>query len=326
MQCHRHASRPMAYVLLLVCALQAHAAAPSSKQILPSEFRYDRIFLTPRLLDGTKVTFYTDSGGGFNAISNAIVARQKWATSELDAGNEGKMQLVDFPAFATGAAIPPPVRDPGLQGRLVSVDTQHFEFERGQDGFLGNRWFGDKVLELDYPGRSMSVLQGWQPNATQQQHRSALTFKAPPAFNFPRMRIEVDGKPIEVLFDTGATFNLTTASAAEFALPASTLIAGSFITKTRFEEWAAHHPDWKVLTAADQLGKTAMPMIRVAEVKIAGWTVGPVWFSQRPDPNFLKFMSAMMDQPIEGAIGGSAFKYFTVVADYPGKSAYFMKR
>jgi hypothetical protein len=233
--------------------------------------------------------------------------------------------LVDFPVFAPQAAIPPPVRAGALAGRLISVDPQRFDFEPGEDGFLGSRWFAAKVLELDYPSRSLSVLQGWQPDATQRQHRIPLAFKAPPDFSFARMRIEVDGKPIEVLFDTGATFRLSATAATEFELPPGTLIAGSFITQTRFEEWAAHHPDWKVIAAGDELGKPAASMIRVAQVKIAGWTVGPVWFSQRRDANFLEGMSAMMDQPIEGAIGGSAFKYFTIVADYPGKAAYFAR-
>ena len=52
-------------------------------------------------------------------------------------------------------------------------------------------------------------------------------------------------------------------------------------------------------------------------------TVGPVWFVQRPDASFREYMAQMMDMPIDGAIGGSALKYFRMVIDYPNATAYF---
>ena len=36
---------------------------------LPSEFKNDLIYLKPKLTDGTTITFFTDTGGGWNAIS-----------------------------------------------------------------------------------------------------------------------------------------------------------------------------------------------------------------------------------------------------------------
>lgn len=71
------------------------------------------------------------------------------------------------------------------------------------------------------------------------------------------------------------------------------------------------------------MGGREFPMIRVPSVTVAGHTVGPVWFAQRPDSNFRKMMPELMDKPIEGALGGSALQYFRVVIDYPGAAAYF---
>jgi hypothetical protein len=51
--------------------------------------------------------------------------------------------------------------------------------------------------------------------------------------------------------------------------------------------------------------------------------VGPVWFTQRPDRAFREWMSSMTDRPIEGALGGSAFKTTRMILDYPGGRAYF---
>ena len=66
-------------------------------------------------------------------------------------------------------------------------------------------------------------------------------------------------------------------------------------------------------------------MIEVPLVKIAPVTVGPVWFSARPDATFHDFMSQMMDKKIEGALGGSALRYLDIVIDYPGAKAWLRK-
>jgi hypothetical protein len=48
-----------------------------------------------------------------------------------------------------------------------------------------------------------------------------------------------------------------------------------------------------------------------------------VWFTIRPDRAFTQFMSQWMDQPVVGALGGSALQYFRVIADYPNARATF---
>jgi hypothetical protein len=308
-----------ALMILVCCAAARPAAAQVSKQTLPAEFRNDLIYLTPRLADGTALRIFTDSGGGFNAISAAIVAKQGWPIiRKLEEGGQ-TFQFVAFPAWDPQASFPPAMEN----SDLVSYDLEGIE--PGLGGFLGNRWFAGKVLELDYRRQQLSLLNGWQPDAEQKKHRAALTFKARPGFHWPRIRIQVDGKPLEMLFDTGATLHLTESGGAAFNLPEGALIAGSFITKTRFDEWAARHPKWQVISGGDRLRTSQLPLIRVPEIEIAGLSIGPVWFAQRPDTNFIDGMSAMTDQTVEGALGGSALKFLKVVADYPGGAAYFSR-
>ena len=141
--------------------------------------------------------------------------------------------------------------------------------------------------------------------------------------NFGRMTIRVDDEPIDVLLDTGATARLSDEAAATFGLPADTLVGTSFIDKSVFDRWVARHPHWLVIERGDKLGSATFPMIRVPEVMLADRAVGPVWFSERPDRNFRVFMSGMMDAPIDGAVGGSAFRYTRMVIDYPGSAVYF---
>jgi hypothetical protein len=64
-------------------------------------------------------------------------------------------------------------------------------------------------------------------------------------------------------------------------------------------------------------------MIEVPEVIIAGYKVGPVWFTHRENRNFHDFMSSFMDARVDGALGGNAFRHFIMTVDYPGAAAYF---
>jgi hypothetical protein len=70
---------------------------------------------------------------------------------------------------------------------------------------------------------------------------------------------------------------------------------------------------------AEKQGGAAM--MRVPTIEVGGQKIGPVWFTERPDRNFRDFMSQYMDKPIEGALGGSAWRYVTLVLDYPGAKA-----
>lgn len=58
---------------------------------------------------------------------------------------------------------------------------------------------------------------------------------------------------------------------------------------------------------------------------MAGLTSGPVWFTTRPDSKFYVYMSQGMDKQIEGALGGSVFKYFSIIIEYPNSTAHFKR-
>ena len=64
-------------------------------------------------------------------------------------------------------------------------------------------------------------------------------------------------------------------------------------------------------------------MIEVPVITVAGLTAGPVWFTVRADKNFHEYMSQWMDRRIEGALGGSALRYYRVTVDYPNRRATF---
>lgn len=230
--------------------------------------------------------------------------------------------LVRLPALATAAAIPLPQLPPFGDRFFVPRQTSH-AFAR--DGLLGRTWFADRRWLFDYPGRSLAVLPAGLPLPGAPVNQVSLGFQADSAgrrtTHFPRIRIEVDGDSLDLLFDTGATVSLTDSALARLADGGPAERGTSFISQQVFDRWRQRHPDWRVIERADRT--LEMPMILVPRVSIGGHVVGPVWFTMRPDRNFHQFMSQWMDRRIDGALGGSALKYFRVTVDYPRAIAVF---
>ncbi len=129
-------------------------------------------------------------------------------------------------------------------------------------------------------------------------------------YTFCRVRFEQVGN------DDGGTLKLIDEGGP--AIRATSLISTSI-----FDQWKKDHPDWRVVPNAEE--GSGEPMIEVPEVTIAAYTVGPVWFTRRPDNNFSEHFSNWTDKPVVGAIGGSILKGFRVVLDYPGAAAWLEK-
>ncbi len=294
----------------------AETVAAADRIPVPAEFVHDQVWVTPTLA-GERLRLFTDTGGGWNAISDTLAERLSLVREKSDAG-----ELVAWPEFDEGAGIPaaPPHF---IGGRLVLAPHDQLS---GTDGFLGGRWFADSVWEFDYPNRRLYRIVGFAIDAS-QPHRAALGFQTNDAgqrtMHFPSLDVEVAGEVLPMLFDSGATATTTETSAPLFGVAPGTNVGTSFIEHEVFERWTRAHPDWRVVDAADLKGKQRRRMIAVPVVTIAGHSVGPVWFSEQPKGAFQSYMAKMMDRPTWGALGGSALKYFRVVIDYPGAAAYF---
>lgn len=284
---------------------------------LPAEFVHERVILTPKL-KGQTVRFFTDTGGGWNAIAERTVAKLGLDVVEVGEG-ESRTVTVEFPSFDAQATIPvSPAHF--MEGRLVVARDAGMS----HDGFLGGRWFADRVWEVNYPRQRFALLSddsdapvdcvplGFQVNREGRR-----------TMHFPSIDVEVDGEVLPMLFDTGATATTTPASADVFAVAPGEQVGTSFIEHAVFERWRQSHPEWRVLDAADQMGGKSWRMIEVPTLKIAGLQAGPVWFAERKAGTFQEYMASMMDRPSWGALGGSALKYFRVVVDYPQARACF---
>lgn len=307
---------------------------PDARTQLPARFVADRVVLVPTTADGRRLELLTDSGGGMDQLYPATVARLGLATEPADLpGMEEELgpaasdtRATRLPAFAPGHGIPP-VR--AMDGRLMVFPDELIEQQTLpgmdlHDGFLGSRWFADRVWTWDYPGqRFFHEADDYQPEPGAVA--MPLGFRTNPVGkrvqSMPRMSIIVGGRELPMLLDTGATTLLTPAALQALGDGGPAERATSMVTDDVFQAWRKAHPEWRVIEKA-QAG-TGSNMIEVPQVEIAGFTIGPVWFTHRPNPNFHDMMSSMMDRQVEGAIGGNAFRHFVMTVDYPNAVAYF---
>lgn len=291
---------------------------------IPTQFTENMFYACPVTKDGVELKFYTDSGGGIIIYRNLV--DRLHLTSVKQQGNGQQWEEVSLPEFQPTKTIPPPL---GHHSRLVVLPEDQKMSILGLDtsGLLGQEWFAAHVWTWDYPGHKLL----WRSNddlpKVAPAHRLSLGFPTDqqgqryPNLNFPRIQATIDGELIDLLFDTGANTVLTDAAikAIHDAHPAHR--ATSFINQSIFDRWHTKHPEWKVVEKAEE--GTAASMIEVPKVTVAGYEVGSVWFTARPDKNFDEWMSQWMDKKVHGALGGSALQYFRVTIDYPSAIAYF---
>jgi len=288
--------------------------APEGTIELPARFEADRIFTKIAVRGGDTLQLFTDTGGGLFIYSEAA-DRIGWRDS---AGILLKDVAVD-PIF------PEPLGAPDRRIPVFRTDRKP-DFAMG-DGMLGQAWFADRIWTFDYPDGKL-LLHKVRPSFRPEAHHVHLGFLTDSSgtriLSFPRIPVFVDGDTLDMLFDTGATV-LPGSRAPNYPAGAEPgAQATSFIISGIFNRWRESHPDWPVIPDADE-NVPGMSMILVPEVSVAGFSVGPVWFTERLDANFHKFMSQWMDRPVDGAVGGNVFRFFRITVDYPAALAYFLR-
>lgn len=303
-------------------SVTSSAPEPGRPIALPGKFVEDRFLVQQRTAGGT-LTLFTDTGGGLFILQDAV-KRLHLTTTQVEIEEGGRPREVALlPSFVPGAAgtsldifsVRLPVRTPSTAK----------DFDEA-DGMLGQAWFKDRVWTFDYPGRRLWLRAPGDLPPHDPAHAVALGFPMSGSGqrkgNFPRIQIKVDGETIDLLFDTGATVHLSDAALLALHDGHPAVRATSFIVRSIFERWRQRHPDWRVIERADELAG-GEPLIEVPTIEVAGFTVGPVWFTRRADANFQKWLSQWMDKQVEGALGGSALRYFRVIVDYPNAVAVF---
>ena len=317
--------------MLAITGAMPAVGTTSAARVLPTVYEAGHFYATPETVDGRKLRLIVDTGGGGGTIglywiTSTVAQRLHLATRTCRIGAHDSVTVANLPHYRPGHGLPPPRNSPC--GKVLMV--QHVPASFTDDGqFSGSYLYESGVWTFDYPARRL-VLQGdeWRPDPA--AHATRLGFQhndqGHATFGYPRIVIRVAGQPLDMLLDTGATAHPTPAGEKASGTPT---IHGfgvtSYITTSVFNRWHDEHPHWRVVPDGDNLlgPMHRMRMIEVPSVDIAGWSVGPVWFTERPDPAFHDMMSSMMDKPVEGAVGGNVFRHFAMTIDYPRAVAYF---
>jgi hypothetical protein len=301
---------------------------------LPAVLTEGRFFLKIPTTKGDTLLGFCDTGGGYTAIYKAALKKL---------GLESEVKLLDIDGdttkyilakeIYTNQEIPYPqipnyfknhIDQPFIQA--PDDDKERIFFAKFVDYqiFLGQFFFIENAWTFNYKTVEMSVNTPIAKTKA-DENIQVLGFKKDKKgnkrFGHPRMKLVIEGKVIEVLFDTGATFLLSDRGKEQLGLQVKAT-AGSFIAKSLFDEWQLQHPEWRIIEKGEFTGAD---LIEVPEVKVGNLTAGPVWFAKRPDEAWSKGMIGSMDKVVKGAIGGSFLQYFKVSIDYPNELIKFEK-
>lgn len=298
---------------------------------VPTEFVGGRVFALWHLRGRGDLRLYTDTGGGAISLYPDAVRRigAPVDTTHWTRGAErGAMLVAKIPVGDGDPSFPPvPTRDSTAFKFLVDDNQPAPDDEPGVawDGRLGAFWFIGGVWTFDYPNHRLYFNGSAPAGPTEPACWVPLGFQGDSTGRrtsiFPRIAATIDGETIQFLLDTGARTEVTSTAWPMIEPQTPRHRATSFIGATRFEHWRTRHPEWLIVPHAE-VGTDSSAMIRVPSMEIGGQTIGPVWFTERPTSSFPGFMSQHTDRPVEGALGGSAWQYVTLIVDYPrGRAA-----
>ncbi len=303
-------------------------AIGSERVAVPVVYEAGHFYATPETRDGGRLRLIVDTGGagggGRYVINEAAARRLGLEIGSCGSGADFSdvVRTIDYRKGQSLPASTHPLCD------AVALVSKTYGLDMGDDGVLGAGYLPSHIWTFDYPVERLWVEPpAWRPG--KGSHRATLGFQRNDhgglASGFPRIRVDVDGQPLDLLLDTGATAKPTPDGAR---LSGASAVHGigvtSYVTTSVLDRWHRQHPDWRGVADGDALldGFSAR-LIEVPDITVADWKLGPVWFTERPDTAYHDFMGQWMDRPIEGSLGANVFGHFVMTLDYPARTAWF---
>ncbi|KAF1006880.1 MAG: hypothetical protein GAK28_02199 [Luteibacter sp.] len=299
----------------------------SAGTVMPTRYGAGHFFLTPTLASGEHLDMVVDTGGGGSGLVIwETEARRLGLKAATCPGFDGGM--VEPPVFAKDSVLPSVARGCGKFG--VSPGGVMTPMTGGQ---VSGWYLSAHTWTFDYPAHRL-VLEAsdWKPDAAAEALPIGLVMNAKGEIGipYPRITLDVAGERIDLLLDTGATAHPSPAGGKAMGTEVDEhgFAGGSYIITRVMDRWHKAHPDWPLVDGADDLGGAgkATRAIRVPYVQVGRWRTGPVWFTERPDKNFLdKGMSSIMDETVYGAAGGNIYAPFRMTVDYAHRKVWFTR-
>jgi len=292
-----------------------HSIAASAATIkVPAKFAADRVYARLQTKDGA-LTLYTDTGGGSLIISRAAAKRLHLPLKPID-DPEAKAELGD----EASATIAPRLSGglPNLPSRafIVPYAAQVPGWPEQADGFVGAKWFENGIWTWDYAAAHLLYRTSLPQTCPGGIPISFKTEAGRRPNNFARIEVNIDGRELPMLLDTGAETLLTKAAASAIGDDGPIFRAATMLEASQFDALHSGHPGWRYIADAQVATKAAM--LRVPSVRIGQIDTGPLWVTRRSDAAYRDFMSSMTDRPVVGSIGGNAFHGLIVTIDFKG--------
>jgi predicted aspartyl protease len=308
-----------------VTLAMGHAASAEAATVVPTVYEAGHFYVTPTLAKGGTLKLILDTGGpgptwGLFPIT---AARLGLASATCD----GHDFFLQPPEFEPGKGLPASARSCGKVFKASATTVTDTSVE----GVVGSFYLFDHAWTFDYPKQQLIVEDAsWHPTrgARDAQVAFMLNARGDVGSPLPTITMKVDGKPFDMLLDTGATAHPSPAGLKTMGtrVAGGGFAAGSYIVTSVMDAWHAAHPDWPMVDGGDDLSGAAKATrtIRVPAVEIAGQVVGPVWFIERRDAAFSdKGIGQYMVGDVKGAVGGNVYAHFRMTIDYPHKKAWF---
>lgn len=300
--------------------------------VLPTEYHAGRFVATPVTPTGDTLCFIADSGGGVTLIRQADAHRLGLSAIKHDSRDKKSalgsgLSFVNAPQFRRGASIPPPVHH---DGHYLSVSKEWFTNRqkeelinaifRGADGLLGQSWFIGRTFRFDYEEQQIVWVRDGSLPQVAPEHRIPMTpargERGAPEIAHMVLPAVISGDTIPTLFDTGATVVLTESARRKIGGGPITR-AGFHVSPNLYKKWRDEHPEWNYIENGSRGGtRGKFDLIRVPEVTVGGYEIGPVWL------NTLRKLDRQDE--FSAAIGGAALRYFdSVTVDFGAGTAAF---
>jgi hypothetical protein len=326
------------FILLIIISARGYTqniSDPLNKQIyLPAKLIEGRFFLKIPSIKGDTILGFCDTGGGYTAINNSTVKKLGLESKVKVLNIDGDtIKYIPAKEIFNDNDIPYPqipnyfkthIDIPFFEAPDDTKEDIFFAKFVSDEIFLGQFFFITHAWTFNYKTGKMFINTPISKDVA-DENIQVLGFKKDmlgnKRFGHPSMKLEIDGKVIDFLFDTGATFILSDSGQTKLGVDAKAT-AGSFIVKSLFDQWHLQHPDWRIIEKGEFTGAD---LIEVPKVKVGNLTAGPVWFAKRPDEAWSRGMIGTMDKVVKGAIGGSFLKYFKVTIDYNSELIKFEK-
>jgi hypothetical protein len=313
---------------LIACccvALATGVTPANAREKIPADYEVGHFFATPSTAKGQRLRLVVDTGGGGAAglypLWKKNIEKADIAVTPCGEG-EDQVEVAHLaPSVWRGLPVIP---GRPCDATALLIDGGSIA---GEDGQLGAGYLPHFIWTFDYPDQALWLEDNnWKPSNGMR--------KVPLGFmendtgdkltGFPRVTLTIAGEPIDLLLDTGATAGPTEAGIKATGIDtAGGVGVTSYITTSVLERWHREHPLWRVVENGDHLLGLKARLIEVPKVEIAGWSIGPLWFTERPDRNFGQdFMSRWMDQEIVGAAGANLWQHFVMTLDYPRDAAW----